>query len=379
MVRRLPALLLVLAACGNPAPLPDLAPGQRPAPDSEEAGLWMQADGAEELIRTSALRIQDPALVDYVQGIVDRLAGPRAKDLRLYILRAPEFNAFAFPNGALVVLSGLILRAENEAQLAFVLSHEITHYQRRHSVLVYLSARSKSGFAAFFQAVANVARVGELGAVVGALAVGGVFRFNREQERDADEGGLDGMARAGYDAREAAKICEVCLHETEAQGEKDRAGFFSSHPATRERIETLTARAATVAAASAPAPASGRLGNVLLPLRLGFLKDEVRRQEPASLQILLDRLFREGVQVGELHFIQGEVYRVRRDADRAIAAYRDAVSHPPAPAESHQMLGILYLKKGDKDNARTSFTRYLEVHPRAEDAEMVKAYLKQLE
>ena len=80
-MRLLPALVLVLAACGNPAPLPDLAPGERPAPGSEEAGLWMQADGAEELIRTSALRIKDPALVDYVQGIVDRLAGPRAKDL----------------------------------------------------------------------------------------------------------------------------------------------------------------------------------------------------------------------------------------------------------------------------------------------------------
>jgi predicted Zn-dependent protease len=381
VVRAALALTLLLAACADPAPLPDLEPGQRPAPGSEEAGLWMQADRAEESIRTSSLRITDPALVAYVQGIVDRVAGPRAGDLRLYLLRAPEFNAFAFPNGALVVLSGLILRAENESQLAFVLGHEIAHYQRRHAVLIYLSARSKSSFAAFFQTIANAAMVGSVGTMVGNLAMGSAFRFNRDQERDADEGGFAGMAKAGYDPREAAKICEVALHETEASGQTDRSSFFSSHPTTRERIKTLTARAE---GASAPPVAAGTaaLAQVLLPHRLGFLRDEVRRNEPASLQILLDRLFREGARPGELHFIQGELYRLRRqrdDSDKAISAYRTSLDHAPAPPEAHQMLGILYLKKGDKELARTSLTKYLELRPQSEDAEMVKSYLKQLE
>src|SRR6185295_11972009 len=117
----------------------------------------------------------------------------------------------------------------------------------------------------------------------------------------ADDAGFDAMARAGYEPREAARICEACLHETEAEGQKDVSSFYSSHPATRERIATLSARA--LPAAAAPAAASRRHGEVLLPLRLGFLMDEVRRQEPAGLQILLERLFREGTQPGDLHFI----------------------------------------------------------------------------
>lgn len=375
------ALAAALSACGNPAPLPDLAPGERPSPQSEEAGLWMQADRAEEAIRTSSLRITDPKLEGYLRGIVDRLAGPRAKDLRVYLLQAPEFNAFAFPNGALVVLSGLLLRAQNEAQLAFVLGHEITHYQKRHSVLLYLSARSKSGFAAFFQTFASAVLLGDVGSLVGTLAVGGVFRFSRDMERDADEGGVEVMLKGGYDARESARIWEGCLAESEASGRKDGAAFFASHPATRERIETLTARAAREAAPASPA-GPDRLAEVLQAQRLAFLRDEVRRNDPAGLQVVLDRLLKAGLNPGELHFIQGEVFRLRRgkdDADKAIAAYRSAVEQPPTPPESHQRMGLLYMKKGDKGNARAAFRRYLELLPRAEDAEMVKAYLKELE
>lgn len=383
MVRRLAALVLALGctACGNPAPLPDLQPGERPAPSSEEAGLWMQAERAEDAIRTSSLRITDPAMVDYVQGVIHRVAGPLAADLRVYILRAPEFNAFAFPNGALVILSGLLLRAENESQLAFVLGHEITHYRHRHGVLIYLSARSKSSFAAFFQTMANVARLGGVGSAVGSLAMGGVFRFNRDQERDADDGGLGVMTQAGYDPREATRICELTLKETEALGQKDQSSFYSSHPTTRERIQALTEKIQG-AAAPAAAPGACRLAQVLLPLRLGFLEDEVRRQEPASLQLVLDRLFREGSQLGELHYIQGEVYRLRRregDPEKAITAYRAAVQNPPTPPEAHQRMGILYLKRGEKENARASLSRYLEVRPQSQDTEMVKSYLKQLE
>lgn len=340
----------------------------------------MEADRTEEAIRTSALRVTDPKLVSYVQGIVDRLAGPRAKDLRLYILEFPDFNAFAFPNGALVVLTGLLLRTENESQLAFVLGHEITHYLKRHSVLLYLSARSKSGFAAFFQTFANAVLLGEVGSLVGTLSVGSVYRFSRDQEQDADDGGVGIMAPAGYDPRQSARICELTLAESEASGMKDAASFYASHPTTRERIARLTERTG-VESRPAAGSSDGHQA-ALLPLRLGFLQDEVRKKDPAGLQVLLDRLFQAGAVLGELHFIQGELYRLRRekgDTEKAIASYRSANEHPPAPPEAHQMLGVLYLKKGEKANARASFTRYLELRPRAEDAEMVKSYLKQLE
>jgi hypothetical protein len=58
----------------------------------------MLADRAEESLKTSGSRVRDPALNDYVKGIVCRLAGPYCTDIRVYVMRQPGFNAAMFPS-----------------------------------------------------------------------------------------------------------------------------------------------------------------------------------------------------------------------------------------------------------------------------------------
>ena len=135
-------------------------PGYTPEMSSDEAGIWMQVDKQEAQIKTSPQLVRDEKLNAYVSGLVCKLAGEYCPSIRVYILDVPEFNAFAMPNGAVVVYTGLLLETENEAQLAFVLGHEITHYLHRHSLEHLRMAINTTGFWRFSesrpQALASV-------------------------------------------------------------------------------------------------------------------------------------------------------------------------------------------------------------------------------
>ena len=149
--------IILIVACmgcatpmGGAADIPDMQPGQRPDSTSTEAGLWMKLDNIERDIQTSGTRIRDPGLNRYIGDIVCRLSGDFCPDIRVYVLNIPNFNASMAPNGMMNVWSGLILRSQNEAQLAAVLGHEIGHYVRRHSLKRFKDMSAKMDLLAMF-------------------------------------------------------------------------------------------------------------------------------------------------------------------------------------------------------------------------------------
>lgn len=380
-------VILTCVSCatpgGSPGAVADIKPGQRPALDTDEAGLWMQMDRVEESLRTSGRLVTDPALNAYVREMVCRLVGPYCADIRVYVVQTPHFNASMAPNGTMQVWTGLILRAENEAQLAFVLGHEIGHYLRRHSVQLWRDVRWKSNALVFFNLMTAAAGAGYVGNLAGLAASASVLAFSRDNEREADEIGFELMVKAGYDPREAPKIWEALMKERRAANDPAPSIFFATHPSTEERIGTLT-ELARKAAAGAGHDAIGkeRFLAVTLPLRPALLRDELRRREFTGSQVVLDRLLEGGVGLGELHFFQGELYRLRAqdgDGEKAVAAYQKALAFADAPAETHRALGLLFLKGGERAKAQSSFERYLQRRPDAEDRDMIKTYLQQLQ
>jgi Zn-dependent protease with chaperone function len=388
--RNVAALLLVLMGCvacatpsGSPGTLTAIKPGERPALDSDEAGLWMQMDRLEESLKTSGRLITDPGLNAYVREMVCKLVGPYCADIRVYVVQTPHFNASMAPNGTMQVWTGLILRAENEAQLAYVLGHEAAHYLRRHSVQLWRDVRSKSSMLVYFRLLTAAAGVGFVGPLADLAAMASVNSFSRDNEREADDLGFELMVKAGYDPREAPKIWEALLKERAASQDSAPFIFFATHPATEERIDTLKKLAETTAAGGG----HGRVGKeqflaATLPLRATLLRDELRRREFAGSQVVLDQLFAGGVGLGELHFFQGELYRLRAqdsDPERAIAAYQKTLEFADAPAEAYRALGLLFAKAGEKGKARSSFERYLQRRPDAEDRAIIDAYLRELQ
>ncbi len=363
-------------------PLPALQPGQHPRIDSVEAGLWMQVDRMEQSLRRSGRIVTDPGLNHYVRGIVCRLAPEHCADIRVYIVQTPNFNASMAANGMMQIWTGLLLRCQNEAQFAYILGHELGHYLRRHSLQRWRNVRNTADAAIFFSMLTAAAGFGFVGDLGQLIALGSIFAYSRDQEREADQIGFDRMRAAGYDPREAAKTWQGLLEERKQEGDSPSFGFFSTHPATDQRVSTLAAKAAALDPAATQMIAAERFNAATAPFRATWLREDIGQRWFARSEVVLQRLIDGGTEPGQIRFFQGEIYRLRQnegDEDRAVSAYLDAIKLGTGPPETHRSLGLVYWSGAKIDAAKTSFLRYLAAKPGADDREIVEQYINEIE
>ena len=172
----------------QPALAQQRAPGLAPEMDTAEGGLWSASETAERLARRSPELNTEPGLNAYVKGVACEIAPEYCGDIRIYVMDRPAFNAQMAPNGYMEVWSGLMLRAETEAELAFVLGHEIGHFAENHSIEQWNALKARLGVAMAIGAVAGAAgayyavdlsALGNL-AYLGAIAM--TFNYSRNQE-----------------------------------------------------------------------------------------------------------------------------------------------------------------------------------------------------
>lgn len=379
-------------------------PGLRPALATDEGGLWDASEKAEQKVKASAELDADPALNAYVSGVACRVAKAYCGDIRVYVLDRPFFNASMAPNGYAEVWSGTLLRAANEAELAFVLGHEIGHFQSSHSIEAFRTRKSR----------ANAMMVVSVGlAVVGAAASAGaptaqgaqniadatrhlidvvylaglasLFAYSRENELEADRLGLQHETEAGYDPQAALSVWRARIEEAQASDFKKvresgaRTNIFDSHPVDQERLTALQGEM------SADAP-SGDLGReryraAIRPHLSAWLRDDLRRRDYGQTLAVIDRLAEPGEDLGVLDFYRGETYRLRRndgDEARARDAYSAASLRDDAPPGVWRELGDVRRKLGDVAGAAAAYRTYLIKAPDAEDAWLVKDSLDSL-
>jgi predicted Zn-dependent protease len=377
---------LTLFGCQTNPPRPGEAstvqPGYQPALNSDEAGLWLVMDKSEQELKTSGSLITDAAANAYLEEVVCRLASDLCTDVRVYLVRVPHFNASMAPNGVMQVWSGLLLRAENEAQLAYILGHEISHYRYQHSLQMFRQAKTTASILAPFQVVTAAGGVGYVGSLAQVAAVGTLMKFSRDHEREADDGGFEMLVAAGYNPHEAPKVWERLQEEKDALDEDEPGLFLSTHPPSNERVETLKQSAlAAVEPASGWYTGTERYNEVVGPLRFQLMRDELRLRRFDATQILLDRAADAGRRPSEVQFFQAELYSARaeeNDAAYAESAYRECLKLPGAPAEAYRELGMIYMKSERGTQAVPLFETYLEQKPDAFDQGMVKAYIQRI-
>lgn len=376
------ALCLTCLSCAT-TQIQDIKPGEKPALESDEAGLWMAMDDIEANLKTSGRVERDPDLNAYVNKILCKLQPDYCNDIRYVIVQTPHFNASMAPNGFMQVWTGLMLRAQNEAQLAYVLGHEMGHYQRRHSLKQWRTIRDTSGALIFLQIVAAGAGVGFAGSIAELVAVAGIFAYSRDMEREADDIGFELMADAGYDFHEAANIWQALIDERDAADQPDQFILFASHPTTSERVNTLRKMADQLESQSRYGESYQReYLDAVRPFRGKWLKNELRKRDFAASEVVLKHLFTTGDRPGELHYYQGELYRMRAqegDREKAIASYQKALSYEQYPPAVLRSLGLLFWKARKFEDAKDSFNNYLVVDPDAPDYEMIKSYLEELQ
>jgi predicted Zn-dependent protease len=242
------SLLLPLAACSrvtNPATgetqYTTLSPSQEREIGAQQHPQILQEFGGA---------YDDPALQAYVEEVGSGLAAVSdlpGDDFTFTILNSDLVNAFALPGGYVYVSRGLLALAENEAELAGVLGHEIGHVTARHAAQRQTQATG-AGILATLGTIGAAILGGQVAGeiaqqVAGAGAQAYVAGYSRDQELEADTLGIRYMAGAGYDPQAMAtflrKLDEQSERERRLRGDEgDPAeSWFATHPRTLDRVQ----------------------------------------------------------------------------------------------------------------------------------------------
>jgi len=356
-----------------------IAPGYRPS-DIDETGLWRLMDRAEQQLKTSRFVVRDPELNAYLHEIVCRLDKAHCADIRIYVVRTPQFNASMAPNGMMEVWTGLLLRCTDEAQLAAIIGHELGHYLRRHSLALWRDARDKASLGAFLGLGLSAAGVGRFGDLANLALVASIYAYSRDNEREADAIGEQLMLQAGYAPIAAAEIWDQLIAET-AAGTADRSEsvLFASHPTPEERLATLR-NAAEAARVKNGERGAERYRRALGSVRAAIAEDELALRQYGRSAQLFERLLVQVPNDGLLWYAKGEVYRLRAepgDLERAADAYAHALKAEGAPAETYRSMARVALKRGDRAGAQAALENYLARVPGADDAGALKMLFAQ--
>ncbi len=238
------AMVAVLAAgfqpAGAQAGLIDLIPLNQDAA--------MGAEQHPKVVAQFGGVVKDARLSGWVADLGRRLAAVSAQpnfDWHFTVLDSDVVNAFALPGGYVYVTRGLLVLANDEAEVAGVLAHEIGHVTARHSVARATRSTITDMLAAGVGMAlgdATIAQLLNLGS--GAM----LASYSREQELEADSLGVETLARAGYDPFAQATFLETLRRYeqyTSLRSGNNSGGFdlFASHPATEERVNLAAQQA----------------------------------------------------------------------------------------------------------------------------------------
>jgi len=238
------ALAFFLAGCATQGGLPgieDTPVAERPQTPQPLPMSPAHAREHERILATYGGVYSDEKLERYLHSVVGRLVASSDMPNQRYqvtVLNSPTINAFALPNGQLYLTRGLVALANDTAELASVVAHEMSHVTARHAAMREDQVRQ----AALVSRVANdLLSDPSLGALALARSKIALASFSRSQEIEADGIGIGVAARAGFDPYGAQRFltsmgANAALRSREAGLDPGSPDFLSSHPATPERV-----------------------------------------------------------------------------------------------------------------------------------------------
>lgn len=416
----------LVLACGLLAPPPAwaVAEGEYGPVDilKNEASLMKTVSEYEDLFLRRGYRYAAPEVQELVTRIGGRLAPPPTDPYiryRFHVLRDPDVNAFALPDGQVYVNTGLLAAVRNEAQLAAVLAHEVHHTAGHHGILEYRSIRRKS--------------VG--GMILGPFTLGlsdiflalSVYGHSRLFEEEADRKGLPKMLEAGYDPREMAAVFEIMQQDPEEENPK-RSTAWSTHPQLQDRAAYCREQAAVLlehANAAAVRLEAAGYRRLVRRLSLETVQDLIAGDYPRIAVALAARLVAEDGADADRHVAMGDATRalgargapggeaaatdaekkanlkerqkltrqereeerlnapegmanLRRNLEASRKSYQRALEIDPASPTAHRGMGYVLMGLDDPEGAGREFLVYLRARADAVDRPIILVHLKKL-
>lgn len=244
--------LLMVGACSvNPAT------GEKQFTAFMPAGQEASVGASEhEKVQQAYGKFMTGPVADYVSRVGAKVATNTERpdvQYKFFVIDSPIVNAFAIPGGYVYVSRGLLALANNEAEIAGVLGHEIGHITARHS-----AERMSHGLLVGLGAAVLSAAVGDPG-VSRAAGLGSelyIKSYSRGQESQADELGVRYLSHAGYDPQAMASFLKKLDAQTKLEQQiagsasQSEFNYFSTHPVTSDRIVQASAQAQNYPAGS---------------------------------------------------------------------------------------------------------------------------------
>ncbi len=207
--------------------------------DDQEFQLGLQVH--EELKKENTKFNENQTVGIYVENLAKKLLTSADKDRpgvswQYFVIDDPKtVNAFATPGGRIYVYTGLLLAAENEAEVAGVLGHEIGHVVARHSARQLVATKG-------LEVVSSMAlgkEPGQIGSLVAALTgKGAMLAYSREHESEADTYGARYSNAAGYDPHGLSSFFQKLAAK---EGNPGILVWISTHPASADRVQAVNA------------------------------------------------------------------------------------------------------------------------------------------
>ena len=316
--------------------------------------------------------VADKEVVAYVNEIGQKLAAVSDRRLpyEFKVLNNSTPNAWALPGGKIVINRGLLTELENEAQLAAVLGHEITHAAAKHTAKSMSRGMLLQG--AVFAAVIGTqgkdyAQLAQMGAGLGAQMA--TQKFGRDAEREADYYGMKYMHKAGYDTAEAVELQRIFVRLAEGRSPGWIEGLFASHPPSQERVRNNTE-------ALKKFPPGGIKGEGHFKKVMARLKNTKPAYEAygkgrkALAEGNVDRARGYARQAIDIEPAEGLFYALLGDAEADAGRYRvakryydTAVDLNPGFFRSHLKRGLVSAKLNDDAAARADLEASVKLLP----------------
>ena len=358
--------------------------------------MWDLASGHENNIVNDGRRIENKALEAYLESIANRMLGDTLDHLGMhvdfFVVRNNVLSAWVYPYGTIAVHSGLIASMENEAQLASIVAHELSHFLQRHSYRELIEDRRQGAIGKGLGLLLTAAVASETGVIdTGLVDAGGLWTdlvtsgYSRKLEHVADAEGLELMANAGYDRAQAVRGFEI-LGQNEAYNLQTPRLMWSSHPKLEDRIENLkkSVKKAQKRKDYVPGtvPDSTAYYRAVADVLLINGRLDLAERQFERARMAFEKYVQARPADGEGYFLLGETYRKAAPNgptyDSRIAQYRRAIGNDARHADAYRELGMALRQQGEAAEARDALQRYLDVKPDAVDAGIIRGYLSGL-
>ena len=375
------AVVCLIAGCATPRPLPNK---RKLTAFETEQMLWRRAQEEQDAIDSSGILYADIEIENYLNRIVKKLQFNSClpdMSFQVKVVKDPNLNAFAFPNGVIYIHSGILARMDNEAQLAALLAHEMVHCTHRHYLRALRRIKERNAYSNSDQhPQTNTATDRELTQIPGgAESIVSKSGYKRELETEADRVGLDLIIEANYDPREVVKLFELLKQEIEIEGIAEPY-FFGSHPNVRQRIENINNWLADKYRGSVTGLKNrAEFQSRILRLILDNARLDLQRGRFLIAKKTVEKFLAIKPNDARAFFLLGEIIRQQGRQDEATAAikyYEKSILLDPSFPEPHWAMGLIHYKDGKKRLAKKYFESCLLLSPDTADKAYIEGYLK---